>query len=664
MEFNKSPTAVWRGDPVTALHEPDPVEITQLFNEMRDAVSAGTASEVSGRVISPATVAIRTSGYLTTGDGGGAVYKRAANEPSHGGKLRSADGAWWEISEPILNQRMFGAVGDGVVNDYPALEAMLEAAPSVGVRIELLPGTHRLASGTPRIRSGTVLRGPRDCIWVQPTAGADVCGIYADVGVENVEIAGFTIRGPFWQPSDAGYAANPVQSAANNHGIHCRGRDYQARQSIPPTGTGRDVRVVGMRVEGFGEDAIQVDQVEGAWIAENVLTRCGRGGVRFYGVRFGHVVENRISYLSPGDALNNGNRMYGVTFTRRYTPPLSDYRPCEWCSARDNVVRFVPYWKALDTHGGRHIAIVNNQVENVHIAIGVDKGGYNSSNGIAPPFDVVIRGNQCIRTTADDPAEGDNGQAASAVFAVAHDQTDTHVGRGLVIEGNTFDGWGEDTRFGSVVLSNWIGAYVGGNVITNSRRAAICLRERCEVNLGPNTIDGVRRSTQGTQRGISVENANVSGLIGDQLFINRQATEMQAIYLTGAGSGEGLSVSAGHRFLARASGGIAKVVNPNNDRNGPWTQRLLAVARVNANGDDAGNRGIASINKTGTGTYVLTLVESALSPATLWPVASPRGDATVSCQADATTENTVTVLTKTASGALADGSFMIHVNGV
>ncbi|WP_273772449.1 hypothetical protein [Brucella intermedia] len=42
---------------------------------------------------------LRTAGYSTVGDGGEALYKRVSTEPSHHGKVQSADGAWWEICD-------------------------------------------------------------------------------------------------------------------------------------------------------------------------------------------------------------------------------------------------------------------------------------------------------------------------------------------------------------------------------------------------------------------------------------------------------------------------------------------------------------------------------------------------------------------------------------
>lgn len=66
-----------------------------------------------------------TGGYYEAGDAGGALYKRVASEPSHEGKIQSADGAWWENAEYILTPQMFGAVADGVADDYAAIVAAI-----------------------------------------------------------------------------------------------------------------------------------------------------------------------------------------------------------------------------------------------------------------------------------------------------------------------------------------------------------------------------------------------------------------------------------------------------------------------------------------------------------------------------------------------------------
>lgn len=93
----------------------------------------------------PASVShIRTAGYSAPGDGGGALYKRVAAEPAHVGKVQSADGAWWEMAEPIPNARMFGAKGDGTTDDTVAVKDLFNL--TLG---ELTSGQYKVTSTIP-----------------------------------------------------------------------------------------------------------------------------------------------------------------------------------------------------------------------------------------------------------------------------------------------------------------------------------------------------------------------------------------------------------------------------------------------------------------------------------------------------------------------------------
>lgn len=84
------------------------------------AVNYGMTFATRAAVIAatiPATVThINTVGYAAIGDGGGsiatgAVYKRQVSLPAHAGYIRSADGAYWELTGPWVSVLQFGAVG-------------------------------------------------------------------------------------------------------------------------------------------------------------------------------------------------------------------------------------------------------------------------------------------------------------------------------------------------------------------------------------------------------------------------------------------------------------------------------------------------------------------------------------------------------------------------
>lgn len=86
------------------------------------AVAFNTRTLAAAATLPSTAQSVRTAGYAATGDGGGALYKRAASEPSHDGKFQSADGTWWEyVPGPNgADIRAFGALGSGA-NDTLAL---------------------------------------------------------------------------------------------------------------------------------------------------------------------------------------------------------------------------------------------------------------------------------------------------------------------------------------------------------------------------------------------------------------------------------------------------------------------------------------------------------------------------------------------------------------
>ncbi|SBW13435.1 hypothetical protein BR10RB9215_C10240 [Brucella sp. 10RB9215] len=93
----------------------------------------------------PALVSfLRTAGYYSAGDGGGALYKRSASEPTHAGKVQSVDGAWWEISGVTINVLQFGAKGDNTQDDSLNFQAAVDYVKSKGRGEIVVPGYGRV----------------------------------------------------------------------------------------------------------------------------------------------------------------------------------------------------------------------------------------------------------------------------------------------------------------------------------------------------------------------------------------------------------------------------------------------------------------------------------------------------------------------------------------
>ncbi|WP_342343904.1 hypothetical protein [Brucella intermedia] len=95
--------------------------------------SFDTVSSVQSANIPTPVNYLRTAGYYSAGDGGGALYKRVVSEPTHAGKIQSADGAWWELSTEYITPNMFGAKCDGINDDVPAINAAWAYATSLGL---------------------------------------------------------------------------------------------------------------------------------------------------------------------------------------------------------------------------------------------------------------------------------------------------------------------------------------------------------------------------------------------------------------------------------------------------------------------------------------------------------------------------------------------------
>lgn len=113
------------------------VDLVKLMTPARTAAAIAAiggfiiadAADVRARTVPAPVVRFMIAEY-TTGDIGGCWVERVGAEPSHAGKIQDASGAWFEISEDVLNPRMLGAAGDGVTNDRIALFNMF-AIPGV-----------------------------------------------------------------------------------------------------------------------------------------------------------------------------------------------------------------------------------------------------------------------------------------------------------------------------------------------------------------------------------------------------------------------------------------------------------------------------------------------------------------------------------------------------
>lgn len=96
--------------------------------------------------------AIRTDGYATAGDGGGALYRMVGSEPAHAGKLSItlADAitvVWYEIAEGgTVNLKQFGCKCDGVADDTASFQSCVDYAAPRYFKVVIPVGTTRITA--------------------------------------------------------------------------------------------------------------------------------------------------------------------------------------------------------------------------------------------------------------------------------------------------------------------------------------------------------------------------------------------------------------------------------------------------------------------------------------------------------------------------------------
>jgi hypothetical protein len=107
-------------------------------------LDVATADDLRRTNVSGSVFTVRTAGFARPDDRGGALYRRAKSEPSHPGKVISADGAIWELVVPFATPEMFGARG-GEVNDRIAIQAGIDYAVETHGVLRFPQGRYSLA---------------------------------------------------------------------------------------------------------------------------------------------------------------------------------------------------------------------------------------------------------------------------------------------------------------------------------------------------------------------------------------------------------------------------------------------------------------------------------------------------------------------------------------
>lgn len=242
----------------------------------------------------------------------------------------------------------------------------------------------------------------------------------------------------------------------NGNGIYVTGTRNGA--GVAPT-YATDIRVENCTFNNLSGYGVQLLFVNNANIINNKITNVGYSGVMVYSCQNVLVDSNYIDTLT-GENLSGQQNAYGVSFTAnnattdRVRDPVSRY-----CRAVNNLIKNIPTWHGLDTHGGWNIEFSNNQIIDCRRAAVLTNLGDIGSNYC------TVQGNVAQNYLSGTNTSGSNKQS-EAFWDIGATSTILNYGNRIV--GNTTYQYGDpSTTSGVIFIQNAQDGEVSGNFIQN-----------------------------------------------------------------------------------------------------------------------------------------------------------------------------------------------------
>lgn len=297
-------------------------------------------------------------GAVATDEAVGALVEAADTETSLALSTRYQRG---------YNPRAYGVKGDGTTDDTAAWNALLAAVPA-GAVIRCEPGDRYRLSGTVSITKPVTIQGGE---WLAAQTGTCLHITSSNVTIDGARITADTAE------------VNTTQRL-----IYAEGTSSSLLERVQV----RNVTTRGGRYIAVALTWCRDFDVQGCDIADlhyaGIMVLSGKGGT---------IRGNSVRNLLMGGSFVNA---YGIAVsdsTNNLTGRSEDV------TVDANLVSGVPGWEGIDTHSGINLRFTNNVVIGCRTGIAVVPG--NASRTIAPE-NIVVTGNQIIRSGADDDKAG------------------------------------------------------------------------------------------------------------------------------------------------------------------------------------------------------------------------------------------------------------------
>jgi hypothetical protein len=492
--------------------------------------------------------------------------------------LAYRNGKFRPQQKPVVDVRDYGAVGDGNVDDTAALAAAFAAAAARTVGF--LPGAAYKVSAGLDVPAGCRVAGNGATV-VQTGTGVPTLNIVGDdVTVEGLRLVGrqkATVTVGEDLIRAVGTVATPL----------------------------RNLTVVGCELSDAGRYGIYFQHVRGFAILDSHVHDIHYAGVMGLSVVDGRIVGNLVENIE-GDGLPNN---YGIAVTREtvgttYAGGLALAPRSRDVLIEQNIVRNVPRWEGLDTHGGERITFRGNAVTGCLHGIAAVGAPLDGGTVAYAPLQVVIEGN-VVDSLVDDGSYRTGivvGGAQGTLGAPNERATGAIIGNTVSRHGRA-----DNELDGAVRARDTVGLVISGNVVDRPSPAGIVLStDNREAVVTGNTVSDVWSDTYNIPTFVVLRSGHNTALIANNVGLDNGG-KPSAVFrnVRGINYNSGLTgneVSAGQN---RMVGAATAVVNQANVRH-TFDSQVVAQAAVRGPNGTAAAPALTFDSDPDTGFYRVT----------------------------------------------------------
>ncbi len=502
-----------------------------------------------------------------------------------------------------------GAKGDGTADDSTEIATAIAAVAAGGTLYFPAPSVcYKITSPIVVAKSLTLL-GQQSTICQAATSTAGIA-----ITASNVKLNGLVLVGP-----------GSASFASGSNAITASGT-FNA--GVAPTYIS-DVEVTNVSIRDWNEVGILASYVRRFYAQGNTIKDVNYGGLITTSVSGCRIVGNTVDTVVGNGA--SPSLAYGIALSRDTSDSgeLTSQPRTSDCTVVGNVLKNVPTWEAIDTHGGERISVVGNVIYNAKNGISIGSANNSSGTPTYAPLDVTVTGNSMDSAVTD-------GSAGYGITFQGIAATQYATGS---VSGNVLKGYGDQSSAitGALQMYGTSGLSVTGNTFINSSPIAINVyHDNVGYSVSGNTIVDVWSNTAlvGEAVGIETVSGNNTGAIGGNSITTNG---FSATYLLTTATGKAIRIGDVSGNSAQVGENYSTATTYLHDSGNRASIVLPPITTSNG-----GVLGTAAFQNTGTSGATVPLLNGTNTASGTWTFTNATSGWSVSANQNATTSASIT----------------------